>query len=79
MPDLFDKIREELRKNPLKRFFTVYGNNVLSRGRTHEIENLEDKMVVLANNGIVKDMTHNRFNKYLLSENVVSYLNNNRG
>ena len=81
MPALLEEMREDLRNYPTSREFVV-----LKRGWVYnsqgfylayyldEHEDLEGKLQVLANLGLVREVTHNNVRRFLFAEQFVDYL-----
>ena len=81
MPALLEEMREDLRNHPTSREFVV-----LKRGWTYnsqgfylayyldEHEDLEGKLQVLANLGLVREVTYNNVRRFLFAEQFVDYL-----
>jgi hypothetical protein len=81
MPALLEEMREDLRNHPTSREFVV-----LKRSWTYnsqgfylayyldEHEDLEGKLQVLANLGLVREITHNSVRRFLFAEQFVDYL-----
>jgi len=81
MPALLEEMREDLRNYPTSREFVV-----LKRGWVYnsqgfylayyldEHEDLEGKLHVLANLGLVREVTYNNVRRFLFAEQFVDYL-----
>ena len=81
MPALLEEMREDLRSNPTTREFVV-----LKRGWVYnshkpylsyyldEHDDLEGKLQVLANLGLVREITYNNVRRFLFQEEFVDYL-----
>ena len=81
MPALLEEMREDLRNHPSSREFVV-----LKRGWAYnsqgfylayyldEHEDLEGKLQVLANLGLVREVTYNNVRRFLFAEQFVDYL-----
>ena len=82
MPGLFAEMREDLIGNPLKREFIVMNKggfynsgNKKPLGYYYEShENLPDKVGLLVNEGLVRDITYNNTDRYVFSEPLAQYL-----
>ena len=82
MPALFAEMREDLNATPLKREFIVMNRGGGSFGRKKSIlayndeshEDLPDKVGLLVSEGLVRDITYNNTDRYVLSEPLAEYL-----
>ena len=82
MPSLFAEMREDLTSCPLKREFILTGKGWTNfPGKKEPLayfyeshEDLADTVGLLVNEGLVTDITHNRIDRYVLSEPLVRYL-----
>jgi hypothetical protein len=81
MPALLEEMREDLRNYPTSREFVVLkrGWAYNSRGfylayYLDEHEDLEGKLQVLANLGLVREVTYNDVRRFLFAEQFVDYL-----
>ena len=86
MPDVMEEMREDLKTYPLKREFILLDNeNVIYNAGNkiplvyycNKIDDLEDKVGILVNVGLVIDITYNNTNRYVMSESLVDYLTKN--
>ena len=82
MPALFSEIREDLLANPLKREFILKGQGgIYNAGKKEPLayffeshEDLPDKVGLLVSEGLVRDITYNNTDRYVLSEPLVEFL-----
>ena len=82
MPDLLDEMQSDVAKHPLKREFILMGKQQIynSGGRSvvayyyEDHDDLDDKVGLLARQGLVVDITYNNTDRYLMSEALVEYL-----
>lgn len=81
MPDLFTEMRKDLNEHPLSREFVVLKKVWSYQGRGHELAyyfedhpELENKLRILLNNHLIQDVTHTNVSRYIISEELASYL-----
>lgn len=82
MPDLINEIRNDLIEHPILREFILQGRGWIynSGGKTvlvyyyEDHDNLEAKIKLLENNGLVQDITFNNTKRYVLTEEFVQAL-----
>jgi len=81
MPELIEEMRTDLGNNPLSREFVILKRTWTYRANGHELmyylddhSNLENKLRILENRGLIRDITYNRTKRYLLTEALVDYL-----
>ncbi len=81
MPALLEEMREDLRNHPTSREFVVLKLAwVYNSGGTYlayyldDHEDLEGKLQVLANLGLVREITYNNVRRFLFEEELVDYL-----
>ena len=81
MPALLEEMREDLRNYPTSREFVVLKRSWVYNSQDFylayyldEHEDLEGKLQVLANLGLVREVTHNNVHRFLFAEQFVDYL-----
>jgi len=81
MPALLEEMREDLRNYPTSREFVVLKRGWVYNSRgfylayyLDEHEDLEGKLQVLANLGLVREVTYNDIRRFLFAEQFVDYL-----
>jgi hypothetical protein len=82
MPDLLAEMRNDLANHPLAReFFLGRKNVVYSAGPGEALEyfyeehpDLESKMRILENHGLISDITRTNVPRYVMSEDLAIYL-----
>ena len=82
MPDLFAKMRADLKSSPLKREFILMPKRATYNPGCkqplayyyEDHEDLADKVGLLVNEGAVTDITYNSVDRYVMSEDLVEYL-----
>ena len=81
MPALLEEMREDLRNYPTSREFVVLKRSWVYNSQDFylayyldEHEDLEGKLQVLANLGLVREVTHNNVRRFLFAEQFVDYL-----
>lgn len=81
MPALLEEMREDLRNNPTTREFVVLKRSCVYNSRGPYLayyfddhEDLEGKLDILANLGMVKEITYNNVRRFRLQEKLVDYL-----
>jgi len=81
MPDLLTEMRKDLVENPLSREFVVlkkgwsywpYGHELAYYYEDHP--DLENKLLILLNYGMIRDVTHNNVKRYIISEEFAGFL-----
>lgn len=81
MPDLLAEMRQDLAEHPLRREFVVMkrswsywakGNELVYYYDDHP--DLDDKLRILENEGLVQDMTYNNAKRFVLTEELADYL-----
>ncbi len=84
MPDLLSAMREDLASRPLVREFvilkrdgstTAVARSLLTITRDHQ--DLDEKLQILANLGLIREITYNNVDRYLISEFFAEYLETN--
>lgn len=83
MPALLEEMREDLRNNPTTREFVVLKRGWVYNSRgpylayyLDEHEDLEGKLQVLENLGLVREITYNNVRRFVFDEEFVDYLTN---
>lgn len=84
MPTLINEIKTDLESNPLFREFILQRKGWIYNSRRKDFfvyyyddhENLDAKIMLLENNGLVKDITYNNTKRYVISEGFVKTLKN---
>lgn len=81
MPALLEEMREDLQNNPTTREFVVLKRGWVYNSHGHylayyldEHEDLQGKLQVLANLGLIREITHNNVRRFLFQEDFVDYL-----
>lgn len=81
MPDLLTEMRKDLNENPLSREFVVLKKGWSYWGRGHELAyyfedhpELENKLHILLNYGLIQDITRTNVSRYIISEELARYL-----
>lgn len=81
MPALLEEMREDLRNYPTSREFVVLKRSWVYNSQNFylayyldEHEDLEGKLQVLVNLGLVREVTHNNVRRFLFAEQFVDYL-----
>jgi hypothetical protein len=82
MPDLINEMIDDIRNNPLFREFILkkrgwvynYGGRKILEYYYDDHEDLDAKMRLLENNGLIEDITYNNIQRYVLTENFVEIL-----
>lgn len=81
MPDLLDDMRKDLTENPLVREFVVLKKGWVynaSGPYTHYnldvYPNLQEKLRILENSGLIRDITNKNVKRYVMSEQFAEYL-----
>lgn len=81
MPDLLTEMRNDLAGHPLGREFVILkktwsywskGNELVYYLEDHP--DLSDKLLILQNYGLIRDITYNNVNRYIISEDFAEYL-----
>jgi hypothetical protein len=81
MPELLAEMRADLREHPLSREFVAFKKGLHHWGQGHELvyhpeqhPGFENKIHILINHGLIRNITHNNTPRYLMSEELVAYL-----
>lgn len=81
MPDLFREMRVDLTSHPLSREFVILKKTwIFSTTRPtlmyyfEDHPELENKLLILQNYGLIRDITYNNVSRYVISEELVDYL-----
>jgi hypothetical protein len=81
MPDLLAEIRKDLTEYPLSREFVVLKKGWTYWASGHELvyyfedhPELENKLRILLNYGLIQDVTHTNVSRYIISEEFARYL-----
>jgi hypothetical protein len=81
MPALLEEMREDIRNNPTTREFVVLNRGWGYNSRKpylayylDEHDDLEGKLEVLANLGLLQEITYNNVRRFLFQEELVDYL-----
>lgn len=81
MPDMFNEMRNDLSAHPLSREFVILkkswaywakGNELVYYFEDHP--ELENKLLILQNHGLIREITYNNVSRYIISEELASYL-----
>jgi hypothetical protein len=84
MPDLINELIDDIKNNPLLRELILLKKGwIYNRGDRkllvyyyEDHENLEEKLILLENNGLIENITYNNTQRYILTEDFVEILNN---
>ena len=81
MPALLAEMRQDLAAYPLRREFVVMQRSWMYWAKGNELfyyyddhPDLDDKLRILENEGLVRDITYNNARRYVLSERLAEYL-----
>ena len=81
MPDLLAEMRKDLTEYPLSREFVVLKKGWSYWASGHELAyyfedhpELENKLRILLNHGLIQDVTHTNVSRYVISEKFARYL-----
>ena len=81
MPALLAEMRQDLTAHPLRREFVVMKRSWVYLAKGNELvyyyddhPDLDDKLRILANEGLVQDITYNNAKRYVLLEQLAEYL-----
>ena len=81
MPDLLAEMRKDLTENPLSREFVVLKKGWSYCASGHELvyyfedhPQLENKLRILLNHGLIQDVTHTNVSRYVISEKFAKHL-----
>jgi hypothetical protein len=81
MPALLAEMRQDLATYPLRREFVVMERSWMYWAKGNELfyyyddhPDLDDKLHILENEGLVRDITYNNAQRYMLSERLAEYL-----
>jgi hypothetical protein len=81
MPSLLAEMRQDLTDHPLRREVVVLKRCWVYPGKGNELiyfyddhADLDDKLRILANVGLIQDITYNNIKRYVLSEQFAKYL-----
>jgi len=81
MPDIINEMREDLAKNPLSREFVILKRIWTYCASGHELvyyfedhPELENKLRILLNHGLIQDITRTNVSRYVISEMFARYL-----
>jgi len=81
MPDLISEMRKDLTSNPLSREFVILKRSWSYWAKGYELvyyfddyPDLENKLLILQNYGLIHDITYNNTKRYIMSEELVGYL-----
>jgi len=81
MPALIAEMRQDLAAHPLGREFVVIKRSWLYWAKGNELfyyyddhPDLDDKLRILENEGLVRDITYNNTKRYVLTEELADYL-----
>jgi len=85
MPDILNEMREDLTEKPLSREFVILKKGWCYWANGHELlyyfedhSELENKLHILQNYGLIKDITRGNVSRYLISEELAKYINSSR-
>jgi len=81
MPDLISEMRKDLTSNPLSREFVILKKSWSYWAKGYELvyyfddhPGLENKLLILKNYGLIQDITYNNTKRYIITEELASYL-----
>ncbi len=81
MPDLISEMRKDLTSNPLSREFVILKKSWSYWAKGYELvyyfddhPDLENKLLILQNYGLIQDITYNNIKRYIITEELVGYL-----
>ncbi|MBA7713241.1 hypothetical protein ES703_122241 [subsurface metagenome] len=80
IPDLLAEMRKDLTENPLSREFVVlmkgwsYGGSGELVYYFEDHPQLENKLRILLNHGLIQDITHTNVSRYVISEKFAEHL-----
>jgi len=83
MPDMFSEMRSDLTANQLSREFVILKKTWGYNGRPeHPVlvyyfedhPDLESKLLILQNHGLIREITYNNVSRYVISEEFARYL-----
>jgi hypothetical protein len=80
MPELLEEMRQDLAKYPLKREFVLLRkswtyNDINYLAYYYDVhDDLDDKMTILSNHGLIVNATYNNTTRYKFTETFVDYL-----
>jgi hypothetical protein len=81
MPDMFNEMRNDLTTHPLSREFVILkkswtylakGNELVYYFEDHP--ELENKLLILENHGLIREITYSNVSRYIMSEELANYL-----
>ncbi len=85
MPDLLQEMRDDLTEKPLSREFVILKKGWSYWASGHELvyyfedhPELENKLHILQNYGLIKDITRSNVSRYTITEDLVKYINSSR-
>ncbi|RLC61707.1 MAG: hypothetical protein DRI01_08055 [Chloroflexi bacterium] len=81
MPDLISEMRKDLNNNPLSREFVILKKSWSYWAKGYELvyyfdehPDLENKLFILQNYGLIQDITYNNTTRYIITEEFANYL-----
>lgn len=81
MPGLISEMRKDLTSHPLSREFVILKKSWSYWAKGYELvyyfddhPDLENKMLILQNYGLIQDITYNNTTRYIITEELASYL-----
>jgi len=81
MPDMFNEMRNDLSAYPLSREFVILKKSWTYNAKGSELVyyfedhlELENKLLILQNYGLIREITYNNVSRYVISEELASYL-----
>lgn len=81
MPELISEMRKDLTSNPLSREFVILKKSWSYWAKGYELvyyfddhPDLENKLRILQNYGLIQDITYNNVTRYIITEELASYL-----
>ena len=80
IPDMFNEMRNDLTANPLSREFIVLKKTWTYNGPSvlvyyyEDHPDLENKLIILQNCGLIRETTYSNVSRYVISEELAGYL-----
>lgn len=81
MPDMFNEMRNDLAAHPLSREFVILKKTWGYWAKGYELvyyledhPELENKLLILQNHGLIREITYNNVSRYVISEELARYL-----
>jgi len=81
MPDMFNEMRNDLTAHQLSREFVILKKSWTYGAKGNELvyyleehPELENKLLILENHGLIREITYNNVSRYIISEELANYL-----